>query len=52
MAEASNYYDWIFRSFGGAFGKRIIEVGAGIGTVSELILQRASPDELLLIEPA
>lgn len=52
VAEASNYYDWIIRGFSGAFGKRIIEVGAGIGTVSELVLKKASPSEMLLIEPA
>jgi SAM-dependent methyltransferase len=29
-----------------------VEAGAGIGTVSELILRQAAPTELLLIEPA
>ena len=29
-----------------------MEAGAGIGTVSELILQQAGPSEMLLIEPA
>lgn len=52
VAEATNYYRWIIDSFAGALGKRIVEVGAGIGTVSELVLRRASPKELLLIEPA
>ena len=52
VREAVNYYDWIIDSFSGAFGKRIAEAGAGIGTVSELLLKRASPTELLLIEPA
>ena len=52
VAEASNYYDWIIQSFAGAFGKRIVEVGAGIGTVAELVLKRASPSEMVLIEPA
>ncbi|MFL5488186.1 MAG: class I SAM-dependent methyltransferase [Gemmatimonadaceae bacterium] len=52
VAEATNYYRWIIDSFAGALGKRIVEAGAGIGTVSELLLERASPREMLLIEPA
>jgi SAM-dependent methyltransferase len=52
VAEASNYYDWIVDSFAGSLGKRIAEAGAGIGTVAQLVLDRAAPDALLLIEPA
>lgn len=52
VAEASNYYDWIADAFAGSFGKRIVEAGAGIGTISQLILERAAPEALLLIEPA
>ena len=51
VAEARNYYDWIIASFAGRIGKRAVEAGAGIGTVSELILRRAIPSELVLIEP-
>jgi SAM-dependent methyltransferase len=52
VAAATNYYRWIIDSFAGALGERIVEAGAGIGTVSELILQRAAPKEMLLVEPA
>ncbi len=52
VAEATNYYSWIIDSFAGAFGERIVEAGAGIGTVSDIVLRRAAPKELLLIEPA
>ena len=52
VAEATNYYRWIIDSFGPALGSRIVEAGAGIGTVSELVLRRASPQRMLLIEPA
>ena len=52
VAEATNYYRWIIDSFAGALGKRIVEAGAGIGTVSELVLHQAAPKEMLLIEPA
>lgn len=52
VAEAANYYRWIIDSFGRALGERIVEAGAGIGTVSDLVLRRASPRRMLLIEPA
>jgi SAM-dependent methyltransferase len=52
VAEATNYYRWIIDSFAPALGVRIVEAGAGIGTVSELLLTTASPKELLLVEPA
>ena len=52
VAEADNYYRWIIDSFVPALGKRIVEAGAGIGTVSELLLRAADPEEMLLIEPA
>jgi SAM-dependent methyltransferase len=52
VAEAGNYYEWIVDSFADSIGKRIIEVGAGIGTVAELVIRRAQPDDFLLVEPA
>jgi SAM-dependent methyltransferase len=52
VAEATNYYDWIVDSFAGHIGRRCVEAGAGIGTVSQLVLDRASPRALTLIEPA
>jgi len=51
VGEARNYYEWIVDSFAGRIGERAVEAGAGIGTVSDLILQRAVPRELILIEP-
>jgi SAM-dependent methyltransferase len=51
VAEAKNYYDWIIDSFASRIGVRAVEAGAGIGTVSDLILQRALPQSLVLIEP-
>ena len=52
VAYATNYYNWILDSFAPFLGRRIIEAGAGIGTVSEMILSRADPRALLLVEPA
>jgi SAM-dependent methyltransferase len=51
VGEAKNYYEWIIDFFAARIGKRAVEAGAGIGTVSDLILRRARPRELLLIEP-
>ena len=51
VAEAHNYYRWITDRFAPFLGRRIAEAGAGIGTVSELLLQRAAPEAMLLIEP-
>jgi SAM-dependent methyltransferase len=52
VAEAKNYYQWIIDSFADRIGETVVEAGAGIGTVSDLILRRGSPRELVLIEPA
>lgn len=52
VAEADNYYRWIIDAFSAHIGARTVEAGAGIGTVSELILQRGKIKDLLLIEPA
>ena len=52
LRDADNYYDAIFSYFAPYFGKRVVEVGAGIGNFSRLLLARASPSELTLIEPA
>lgn len=51
VAEAHNYYRWISDRFAPFLGRRIAEAGAGIGTVSELLLRRAAPEAMLLIEP-
>jgi SAM-dependent methyltransferase len=52
VAEAANYYRWIIDGFAKHLGPRTVEAGAGIGTVSELILRRGAVEDLLLIEPA
>jgi SAM-dependent methyltransferase len=52
VAEATNYYRWIIDAFSKHIGPRTVEAGAGIGTVSELILRQGSVKDLVLIEPA
>lgn len=51
MAFAENYHSWILQIFEPYLGKRIVEVGAGTGAFSELILRRA-PESLSLVEPS
>lgn len=52
LAGAKNYYRWILSYFGPHLGKRVIEVGAGIGSLSEFLLHSAHVSELVLVEPA
>ncbi|HEX6750517.1 MAG TPA: class I SAM-dependent methyltransferase [Longimicrobium sp.] len=52
LAEARNYYGWISGRFAPHLGRRIVEVGAGIGTFTEHLLARAPEAEILAIEPA
>lgn len=52
LAEAHNYYRCILSYFAPHLGRRIVEVGAGIGTFSERLLNAAEPEEMVLVEPA
>lgn len=52
LSEAKNYYRSIAGHFAPYVGKRIIEVGAGIGTFSEVLLNGTNGSELFLVEPA
>jgi SAM-dependent methyltransferase len=52
LAGAVNYYRWIVRRFAPFLGRRIVEVGAGIGTFAEHVLGAAPDAELTLVEPA
>lgn len=51
MDFAENYHRWILNELSPHLGSRIVEVGAGIGAFSKLLLARA-PDELTLVEPS
>ncbi len=50
LAEATRLCGWMLDQFSGAIGGSVLEVGAGIGTFSERLLERGASD-LLLIEP-
>ncbi|HEX8560802.1 MAG TPA: class I SAM-dependent methyltransferase [Pyrinomonadaceae bacterium] len=51
MSFARNYHRWILDLFAPRLGRRIVEVGAGSGSFSELLLER-SPESLALVEPS
>jgi ubiquinone/menaquinone biosynthesis C-methylase UbiE len=51
LAEAKNYYRWVISRFAPFLGKRVIEIGAGIGTFSRSILTHTTVSELVMVEP-
>ena len=51
MSFAVNYHRWILSSFAPYLGTRVVEVGAGKGSFSELLCERR-PQSLSLIEPS
>ncbi len=52
MAEARNYCHWIMRYFAPYLGERVVEIGAGTGTFSELLLSSERTVGLALFEAA
>jgi SAM-dependent methyltransferase len=52
MAEARNYYRWILSIVGPYVGKRVVEIGAGVGNFAAALLQATPVSELTLVEPA
>ncbi|MGH9946974.1 MAG: class I SAM-dependent methyltransferase [Pyrinomonadaceae bacterium] len=51
MSFAVNYHRWILDEFRPFLGKRIVEVGAGSGSFSEMLLAE-TPDVLAVVEPS
>jgi SAM-dependent methyltransferase len=52
MAEARNYCRWIMQYFSPYLGRRVVEIGAGTGTFSELLLEGQRTVDLVLFEAA
>lgn len=52
MAEAHNYCRWIMQYFRPYLGERVVEIGAGTGTFSELLLDSGQIADLVLFEAA
>jgi len=51
MSFAENYHRWILRLFNPYLGRRLVEVGAGTGSFSELLLERGA-EMLAAVEPS
>ncbi len=51
MSFAVNYHKWILDELKPFIGKHIVEVGAGTGSFSELLLE-LNPESLSLVEPS
>lgn len=51
MDFAENYHRWILELFAPYLGKHFVEVGAGTGSFSKLLLEK-KPESLCLIEPS
>ncbi|HBB87956.1 MAG TPA: hypothetical protein DC047_10105 [Blastocatellia bacterium] len=52
MDGASNYHRWILEVFKPFLGQHLVEVGAGLGSFSELILKQHSCEKLSVVEPS
>jgi SAM-dependent methyltransferase len=52
MERAVNYHRWICDIFTPYIGPRVLEVGAGIGSFSEMLLCHPCVRELIALEPA
>ncbi|HEX9543995.1 MAG TPA: methyltransferase domain-containing protein [Pyrinomonadaceae bacterium] len=52
MAHAANYHRWIIRIFMPYLGRHLVEVGAGLASFSELLLEHHKCETLALIEPS
>lgn len=52
MVNARNYYNVILRAFEPHLGSHVVEVGAGIGTFSEILLGARPQNTFTLVEPA
>lgn len=52
MSEASSYHRWILGIFAPYLGRHLVEVGAGLGSFSELILRHHACETLSLVEPS
>ena len=51
LKNASNYYQWLFEEFDEFLGPTILEVGAGMGNFSTLLLN-SGVKRLFILEPS
>lgn len=51
LAQMNNYYRWILDEFSPYLGSRVLEIGAGSGTFSSMMLSTKAFEHLWLVEP-
>jgi SAM-dependent methyltransferase len=52
LTGARNYYRWIYRRLAPHIGRRVVEIGAGVGTFADLLVRHPHLEHLTLVEPA
>lgn len=52
FSQAKNYYRWILGTMAPHLHGRVLEIGAGLGTVADRLWNREAVRELVLLEPA
>jgi SAM-dependent methyltransferase len=52
LAGAQNYYRWLLRRFSPYVGGEVLEIGAGTGTFSRLLLTLPQVKKLIAVEPS
>ena len=52
LAQANRFFGWIADELAPHLGQRILEVGAGIGTIATKLAERKPASEITAIEPA
>lgn len=51
LSDARRLCDWMFAQYGDAARGRVAEIGAGVGTFSDRLIETGRVDELVLLEP-
>ena len=52
MSQAKNYHTWILDIFSKYLGSKVAEIGAGSGTVTELLAKYPDIKEIVAVEPS
>ena len=52
LAASKHFFDWVLDEFEPFLGDRILEVGAGTGTITRKLLERYPENSIVALEPA
>jgi 2-polyprenyl-3-methyl-5-hydroxy-6-metoxy-1,4-benzoquinol methylase len=52
LGTAQHFFDWVLDEFDGHLGGRMLEVGAGAGTITRMLADRYPSSRLVALEPA